>query len=153
VRGIKENRKIYVHYTTQDTPLLTRVAAVANNLHDKEAGIDVAGIYILQTESNIVPAGSGPKQQARELGGVTVYPFKPTDEFIADNLVGCTLAEVERALVLNTLVYVDGNRTQAAMALGISVRCLRDKIRRLRTLGVAVPAPTPDQRNQAAAIG
>jgi DNA-binding NtrC family response regulator len=89
-------------------------------------------------------------EAAKELGGVTVNLSKPTDEFIADNLVGCTLAEVERALVLNTLAYVDGNRTQAAMALGISVRCLRDKIRRLRTLGVTVPPPAPDQRNQAA---
>ena len=80
---------------------------------------------------------------------MTDYLSKPTDEFIADNLVGCTLAEVERALVLKTLAYVDGNRTQAAMALGISVRCLRDKIRRLRTLGVAVPAPALEQRNQA----
>jgi DNA-binding NtrC family response regulator len=107
--------------------------------------------FILQTESNIFPAGSGPRQQ-KELGGVTVYLSKPTDEFIADNLVGCTLAEVERALVLNTLAYVDGNRTQAAMALGISIRCLRDKIRRLRTLGVAVPSPTSDQRNQTTII-
>jgi DNA-binding protein Fis len=87
-------------------------------------------------------------EAARELGGVTVYLSKSTDEFIADNLVGCTLAEVERALVLNTLAYVDGNRTQAAMALGISIRCLRDKIRRLRTLGLAVPSPTPEPRDQ-----
>ena len=78
---------------------------------------------------------------------MTVHLSKPIDEFIADNLVGCTLAEVERALVLNTLEYVNGNRTQAAMALGISVRCLRDKIRRLRTLGVEVPQPAPDQRD------
>jgi len=83
---------------------------------------------------------------------VTDYLSKPTDEFIADNLVGCTLAEVERALVLKTLAYVDGNRTQAAMALGISVRCLRDKIRRLRTLGLVVPPPAFEQRDRASII-
>ena len=80
---------------------------------------------------------------------MTVNLSKPTNDLIAGNLVGCTLAEVERALVLNTLAYVDGNRTQAAMALGISIRCLRDKIRRLRTLGVEVPSSSADQRNEA----
>ncbi|MEN2786154.1 helix-turn-helix domain-containing protein [Sphingomonas qilianensis] len=60
----------------------------------------------------------------------------------ADGLVGCTLAQVERALILETLDHCRGNRTSAALMLGISVRTMRNKLRSFIEDGVAVlPAP------------
>lgn len=45
------------------------------------------------------------------------------------SLVGCTVEDVERHLVLQTLRRCQGNRTHAAQILGISVRTLRNKLR------------------------
>jgi len=46
-----------------------------------------------------------------------------------ENMVGKTVQEVERDLILNTLNYCQGNRTQAADLLGISIRTLRNKLK------------------------
>jgi DNA-binding NtrC family response regulator len=56
-------------------------------------------------------------------------------------LVGRTVAEVERDLILNTLHYTSGNRTIAAAILGISVRTLRNKLRQYGEEGLPVPPP------------
>jgi DNA-binding NtrC family response regulator len=55
-------------------------------------------------------------------------------------LIGATVGEVERELVLQTLARCDGNRTRAARVLGVSVRTLRNKIRLYSTDGIDVPA-------------
>jgi DNA-binding NtrC family response regulator len=47
----------------------------------------------------------------------------------ATPLVGRTVAEVERDLILNTLQHCLGNRTHAATILGISIRTLRNKLK------------------------
>ncbi len=44
-------------------------------------------------------------------------------------LVGLTVAEVERRLILDTLQHCLGNRTHAANILGISIRTLRNKLK------------------------
>ena len=54
-------------------------------------------------------------------------------------LIGSTVGEVERELVLHTLARCDGNRTRAARVLGISVRTLRNKIREYSANGIDVP--------------
>ena len=56
-------------------------------------------------------------------------------------LVGCTVEQIERELVLNTLVHHDGCRTRAAKTLGVCVRTLRNKINEYQAAGIAVPAP------------
>jgi two-component system, response regulator FlrC len=56
------------------------------------------------------------------------------------NLVGRTVADVERDLILDTLDHCLGNRTHAANILGISIRTLRNKLREYSDNGVAVPA-------------
>jgi DNA-binding NtrC family response regulator len=53
--------------------------------------------------------------------------------------VGCTMNEVERALILETLAHTSGNRTHAATLLGISIRSLRNKLRDYATQGVPIP--------------
>ncbi len=55
-------------------------------------------------------------------------------------LIGATVGEVERELVLQTLLRCDGNRTRAARVLGLSVRTLRNKIRTYVAAGIDVPA-------------
>ena len=55
-------------------------------------------------------------------------------------LIGSTVGEIERELVLQTLARCDGNRTRAARVLGVSVRTLRNKIRLYSACGIDVPA-------------
>ena len=54
-------------------------------------------------------------------------------------LIGSTVGEIERELVLQTLTRCDGNRTRAARVLGMSVRTLRNKIRQYSAEGIDVP--------------
>jgi two-component system, response regulator FlrC len=56
-------------------------------------------------------------------------------------LVGRTVAEVERHLILDTLRHTLGNRTHAASILGISLRTLRNKLRQYGGAGVLIPPP------------
>ncbi|MEO7053801.1 MAG: sigma-54 dependent transcriptional regulator, partial [Rhizomicrobium sp.] len=56
------------------------------------------------------------------------------------NLVGRTVADVERDLILDTLGHCLGNRTHAANILGISIRTLRNKLREYSDSGLTVPS-------------
>ncbi len=64
----------------------------------------------------------------------------------AANLVGKTVAEVERELIIDTLEHCLGNRTHAANILGISIRTLRNKLKQYNAQGVAVPVPGEGER-------
>ena len=64
--------------------------------------------------------------------------FTPNE--IVPMLIGSTVGEIERELVLQTLGRCDGNRTRAARVLGVSVRTLRNKIRQYTADGIEVPA-------------
>lgn len=59
----------------------------------------------------------------------------------AATLVGKTVAEVERDLIIDTLKHCLGNRTHAANILGISIRTLRNKLNQYQSDGVPVPQP------------
>jgi DNA-binding NtrC family response regulator len=54
-------------------------------------------------------------------------------------LVGRTVADVERDLILDTLQHCLGNRTHAANILGISIRTLRNKLKLYAEDGGPVP--------------
>ena len=56
-------------------------------------------------------------------------------------LVGRTVADVERDLILETLKHCLGNRTHAANILGISIRTLRNKLNEYAADGVPIPPP------------
>jgi DNA-binding NtrC family response regulator len=62
-------------------------------------------------------------------------------ESISRSLVGRTVAEVEREMILDTLDHVLGNRTHAANILGISIRTLRNKLNQYADEGTPIPAP------------
>jgi DNA-binding NtrC family response regulator len=63
-------------------------------------------------------------------------------ETVTRALVGRTVADVERDLILETLKHCFGNRTHAANILGISIRTLRNKLNEYSSDGLAVPPPT-----------
>ena len=69
---------------------------------------------------------------------VPVSSLTPNE--IVPLLIGATVGEVERELVLQTLARCDGNRTRAARVLGLSIRTMRNKIRLYSTDGIDVPA-------------
>jgi two-component system response regulator FlrC len=62
-------------------------------------------------------------------------------EAVTRALVGRTVADVERDLILETLKHCLGNRTHAANILGISIRTLRNKLNEYAAGGVPIPAP------------
>ena len=64
-------------------------------------------------------------------------------------LVGRTVADVERDLILDTLQHTLGNRTHAANILGISIRTLRNKLKLYSQEGIPVPMPGEVERSSA----
>ncbi|WP_022701519.1 sigma-54-dependent transcriptional regulator FlbD [Oceanicaulis alexandrii] len=79
-----------------------------------------------------LPASAGGSSVARQAA-------QAADEAI--NLVGKTVAEVEKDLILDTLDHCLGNRTHAANILGISIRTLRNKLKLYGEQGEDIPAP------------
>ena len=69
--------------------------------------------------------------------GSRIAPVPAADMTVA-SLVGRTVEEVERALILGTLERCRGNRTSASGILGISVRTMRNKLKAFIEAGIAV---------------
>src|SRR5260370_28321863 len=64
-------------------------------------------------------------------------------EQVTRALVGRTVADVERDLILETLKHCLGNRTHAANILGISIRTLRNKLNEYADGGLPLPPSAP----------
>jgi two-component system, response regulator FlrC len=60
-------------------------------------------------------------------------------EAVTRGLVGRTVSDVERDLILDTLDHCFGNRTHAAKILGISIRTLRNKLNEYMSAGLSIP--------------
>jgi DNA-binding NtrC family response regulator len=65
-------------------------------------------------------------------------PVADAADLPVDQLVGQTVADVERELILQTLERCGGNRTSASTILGISVRTMRNKLRSFIDAGYPV---------------
>ncbi|KJE36295.1 ATPase AAA [Thalassospira sp. HJ] len=97
------------------------------------------------------PASSAPAEHAPAADQGADAADSASDESTAGNgsmtsaLVGRTVADVERDLIIDTLKHCFGNRTHAANILGISIRTLRNKLRQYTDEGLAVPAPGDGQ--------
>jgi DNA-binding NtrC family response regulator len=89
-----------------------------------------------------------PPPQAGE-GGVGAGDGRE-GEGAATRIVGRTVADVERDLILETLRHCLGNRTRAANILGISIRTLRNKLTVYAADGVRVPPPNSGEIRGAA---
>ena len=64
-----------------------------------------------------------------------------TENADPQGLVGQTVADVERNLIIDTLTHCLGNRTHAANILGISIRTLRNKLKLYGDQGFNYPHP------------
>jgi len=84
--------------------------------------------------------GGSASQSANDLTG-PVKAAVETAQAATRSLVGRTVADVERDLILDTLDHCLGNRTHAANILGISIRTLRNKLREYGDAGLQVPQP------------
>jgi DNA-binding NtrC family response regulator len=70
----------------------------------------------------------------------------------AAGLVGRTVADVERDLIIDTLRHCLGNRTHAANILGISIRTLRNKLKLYSEEGAEIPLPGEGSEPRRAAL-
>ncbi len=98
-------------------------------------------VLLATGETIEVEAIDSPKVQTRETASW----------LSASTLVGKRVEDVERELILQTLLHTFGNRTHAAVILGISIRALRNKLRDYVQAGVAVPAPQPSHQSSSLA--
>lgn len=57
-----------------------------------------------------------------------------------ESLIGRSMADVERDMIIGTLEHCLGNRTHAANILGISIRTLRNKLNQYKEDGTDIPA-------------
>jgi two-component system response regulator FlrC len=89
-------------------------------------------------EAILTPDGARLDQQR---GAAAVAHAAFAAEQVSRALVGRTVAEVERDLILETLKHCLGNRTHAANVLGISIRTLRNKLNEYAADGLPVPPP------------
>jgi DNA-binding NtrC family response regulator len=93
----------------------------------------------------IILTGQMSGQDMASPTAITAHALAPkqTDSIIPHQnhttLVGRTVADVERDLIIDTLQHCLGNRTHAANILGISIRTLRNKLKLYSESGVTVP--------------
>jgi DNA-binding NtrC family response regulator len=99
-----------------------------------------------------IPLPPDPEMIAAILAAVAqdTWELVDRDESIANRIVGRTVADVERDLILETLKHCFGNRTRAANILGISLRTLRNKLAVYAADGVRVPPPSSGEVRGAA---
>ena len=96
-------------------------------------GVEIGPEAILSPEGDALAApaaAAGPAERAASAAGAATR-----------GLVGRTVADVERDLILDTLDHCLGNRTHAARILGISIRTLRNKLNEYVEAGVSVAEP------------
>ena len=81
---------------------------------------EISAAAILMPDGSPVRSGGGTAEQAAM-----------TAEAVSRSMVGRTVADVEKQLILDTLEHCLGNRTHAAKILGISIRTLRKQAQSL----------------------
>lgn len=103
--------------------IMHRAVLMASGSHIDEQAILLTG--------SIAPRAAAPTQQTAGSSepSTPVVPVGGTATPKRSDMVGRTVEDVERELILDTLDYCLGNRTQAANILGISIRTLRNKLK------------------------
>jgi two-component system response regulator FlrC len=124
-------------------PWRGNVRELENTLH---RAVLLAPAEIIGPDAILMPDGTGLEEAARD--SVATQAAR-TAQTVAETLVGRTVADVERDLILDTLDHVLGNRTHAANILGISIRTLRNKLNEYADEGISVPAPGERRGNAA----
>jgi len=105
--------------------------AVAHFLLDPDAWPD----SLAAIDEAAPPAGGTAAAGAEEGGGLSAAAMVN----LPDQGNVLPLDVMERHMIMKSLDQTEGNRTQAAQLLGISVRTLRNKLNEYRKLGIDVP--------------
>ncbi len=95
---------------------------------------------IIGPDAIVLPDGMGLAEAAATSSSLSAQ-LAQTAQTMSAALVGRTVADVERDLILDTLDHTLGNRTHAANILGISIRTLRNKLNQYADEGTHVPEP------------
>lgn len=93
----------------------------------------------LQDNAFTASSSSGTSAKAPDPTGVGSAGAAPKNAAAVEGLVGRTIADVERDMIIDTLGHCLGNRTHAANILGISIRTLRNKLAQYKDEGVDIP--------------
>ncbi len=91
------------------------------------------------THASTAPVTPAPHERMLSPSAPEKKTDTPSPATIPNELVGRTVADVERDLIISTLDHCLGNRTQAATILGISIRTLRNKLNQYADEGIEVP--------------
>ncbi len=118
-------------------PWRGNVRELENTIH--RAVLLAQGPEILP-EAIRLPDGSQVSAQTAQAQNSPVASAVVNAAAVTRSLVGRTVSDVERDLILDTLDHCLGNRTHAANILGISIRTLRNKLREYADAGVTVPS-------------
>ena len=94
----------------------------------------------------LLSSGKEISTDAIQLTAAASSSDKAAPTAIGGDMVGQTVAQVERGLIIDTLQHCLGNRTHAANILGISIRTLRNKLKLYNEQGFAVPMPGETER-------
>lgn len=142
--------------------LACATAATAATEAEADAGSDACGhclplppqpeaiAAILAAIVDASPGDSGSQTAERSLHTARAAHAALTAAAVTPSLVGRTVADVERDLIVETLRRCLGNRTHAAAILGISVRTLRNKLTVYAAEGIDVPPPNQGEIRGAA---
>lgn len=98
-----------------------------------ENEVEAAAINIQGSMAQVPTSHEAPKTETASAAPVVQNPGG------VENLVGRTIADVERDMIINTLDHTLGNRTHAANILGISIRTLRNKLAQYKDEGMDIP--------------
>jgi DNA-binding NtrC family response regulator len=112
------------------------VRELENTLH---RAVLLAHGDLIGPDAIVMPDGAGLSDVVRTASLAT--QAAQVADSISRSMVGRTVADVERDLILETLDHVLGNRTHAANILGISIRTLRNKLNQYADEGTHIPGP------------
>lgn len=112
-----------------------------------EEELEADAIHLSESSFSSHSASGGAAQNAPDPAGVsgaskeqsTASSSNVQNPGAVESLIGRSIADVEREMILNTLDHTLGNRTHAANILGISIRTLRNKLNQYKDEGVNVP--------------
>ncbi|CAG0902155.1 unnamed protein product [Cyprideis torosa] len=143
LRAIQE-KKVTRIGSNDEVKVDTRIIATSNrNLEasvQKESEIEADAIFLQESDfTQGASASAASPTNAPSAAGVS--PSAPTVENTegVEILIGRTISDVERDMIVNTLDHCLGNRTHAAKILGISIRTLRNKLNQYKDEGVDIP--------------
>jgi DNA-binding NtrC family response regulator len=94
-----------------------------------------------EIDTDAIRAPDGARLEDAAHGSAAAAHAAMAADQVTRGLVGRTVADVERDLILETLKHCLGNRTHASNILGISIRTLRNKLNEYAAEGAPIPPP------------